>query len=172
MTRDRAGETLRVRAAEAADADALADIYNPYIRDTIITFEETPVSAAEMARRVAEVGGHGLPWLVAEARGAVIGYAYATPWRTRHAYRFAVESTVYLAPEGSGRGIGTRLYEALFERLADAGVHAVIGGIALPNPASVALHEKLGMAKVAHLPEVGFKFGRWIDVGYWQRTFR
>lgn len=161
---------VHVRDARPEDADALARIYNPFVRDTIVTFEETPVNGAEMARRLAEITTHGLPWLVAESSGEVIGYAYAARWRTRHAYRFSVESTVYLAPGGSGRGIGTRLYEALFAELSRRGVHAVIGGIALPNPASVALHEKLGMTKVAHFPEVGFKLGRWIDVGYWQRN--
>jgi phosphinothricin acetyltransferase len=167
-----AGATVlaALRPATAADAEALARIYNPYILDTIITFEETVITAAEMERRVAEVDGYGHPWLVAEQAGAVVGYAYATRWRTRHAYRFAVESTVYLGPGATGRGIGTQLYEALFEALRQRGTHAVIGGIALPNDASVALHEKLGMRKVAHFPEVGFKFGRWIDVGYWQRN--
>jgi L-amino acid N-acyltransferase YncA len=159
-----------LRPATADDGPALARIYNPYILDTIVTFEETPVSAADMAGRVAEVAGFGLPWLVAETGGTVVGYAYATRWRTRHAYRFAVESTVYLAPEAVGQGIGTGLYEALFAQLIERRVHAVIGGIALPNAASIALHEKFGMTKVAHFPEVGFKFGRWIDVGYWQRN--
>ncbi|MEQ8486255.1 MAG: N-acetyltransferase family protein [Pseudomonadales bacterium] len=170
MTASGVSALAGLRPATAADAEALARIYNPYILDTIITFEETAITAAEMARRVAEVDGYGLPWLVAEQAGAVVGYAYATRWRTRHAYRFAVESTVYLGPEAIGRGIGTQLYEALFEVLRQRGTHAVIGGIALPNDASVGLHEKLGMRKVAHFPEVGFKFGRWIDVGYWQRN--
>ncbi|MEQ9004155.1 MAG: N-acetyltransferase family protein [Pseudomonadales bacterium] len=170
MTASGVSALAGLRPATAADAEALARIYNPYILDTIITFEETAITAAEMARRVAEVDGYGLPWLVAEHAGAVVGYAYATRWRTRHAYRFAVESTVYLGPEAIGRGIGTQLYEALFEALRQRGTHAVIGGIALPNDASVGLHEKLGMRKVAHFPEVGFKFGRWIDVGYWQRN--
>lgn len=170
MTASDPNPSVRLRPATADDAEALAGIYNPYILDTIITFEETAITAAEMARRVAEVDGYGLPWLVAEQAGAVVGYAYAARWRTRHAYRFAVESTVYLGPQAIGRGIGTQLYQALFDALRQRGVHAVIGGIALPNQASVALHEKLGMHKVAQFPEVGFKFGRWIDVGYWQRN--
>lgn len=159
-----------LRDATAADGDALAAIYNPFILGTIVTFEEEPASGAEMAGRVAAVQGAGHPWLVAERDGRAVGYAYAGPWKARRSYRFAVEASVYLVPSATGAGLGTRLYEALFERLRAAGIHTVIGGISLPNEASVALHEKLGMTKVAHFPEVGWKLGRWIDVGYWQRT--
>ena len=160
-----------LRPAVAADADAIARIYNPYIADTIITFEESPIDAAEMAARMAEVGAAGLPWWVAEIDAQVVGYAYASKWKGRCAYRYSAETTVYLDAAHTGRGLGTRLYAKLFEELVARKLHAAIGGIALPNPASVALHEKLGMKKVAHFAEVGFKFGRWIDVGYWQRTF-
>lgn len=161
---------MHIRDAIADDARAIADIYNPFIADTTISFEEQLVTHAEMARRIADVREAGLPWLVIELDGAVLGYAYATKWRVRHAYRFSVESTVYLAPRAAGQGVGTLLYTALLERLRDAGCHLVIGGIALPNAASVALHEKLGFEKVAHFREVGFKFDRWLDVGYWQKT--
>jgi len=158
-----------VREAAVDDAEVLARIYNPFIQDTIVTFEETPVSAAEMARRVLEVRDVGLSWLVAEEQGEVAGYAYAARWRARHAYRYTAETTVYLAPGAEGRGLGRRLYQVLCEDLAARGIHAVIGVIALPNPGSIALHERMGFTKVAHFPEVGFKFGRWIDVGYWQK---
>jgi phosphinothricin acetyltransferase len=158
----------KVRPAEPADAGALAAIYNPYVAETVVTFEEVPVAAAEMARRVENVRASGLPWLVAENDGRVVGYAYATPWRPRSGYRFSVEVTVYVAPDMGGRGIGSRLYGELLPRLAERGAHAVIGGIALPNAASVALHERFGMRKVAHFEQVGFKLGRWVDVGYWQ----
>jgi phosphinothricin acetyltransferase len=160
---------MNLRDAIPDDAPAIAAIYNPYIVDTTISFEEEPVPDAEMARRIADVQAAGLPWLVAEADGVVIGYAYATKWRVRHAYRHSVESTVYLAPSAARKGIGSALYTALFERLRAAGCHLVIGGIALPNEASVALHEKMGYEKAAHFKEVGFKFGRWLDVGYWQK---
>ena len=159
---------LRVRVAEPADAAALAAIYNHYVRETVVTFEEEPVAPAEMARRVESVRATGLPWLVAEDDGRVVGYAYATAWRPRSGYRFSVEVTVYVAPDLGGRGIGSRLYGELFPRLAEGGIHAVNGGIALPNAASVALHEKLGLRKVAHFEQVGRKLGRWVDVGYWQ----
>jgi phosphinothricin acetyltransferase len=157
-----------IRAAIPADGEAIAAIYNPFIRDSIITFEEEQVTGAEMSRRIDEVHAAELPWLAAQSGDRVIGYAYATRWRARSAYRLSVEITVYLAPEAAGRGLGTRLYEDLFARLRARGIHLVIAGISLPNPASVALHEKLGLEKVAHFREVGLKFGRWIDVGYWQ----
>jgi L-amino acid N-acyltransferase YncA len=165
---DNTAPSAVIRPALAADAAALARIYNPYIRDTIITFEEEPVDAAAMAGRVDEAAVAALPWLVAEADGVVLGYAYASKWKGRCAYRHSVESTVYLDPAQTGRGLGGLLYGALIDRLRVRSTHAVIGGIALPNDASVALHEKLGFRKVAQFPEVGFKFGRWIDVGYWQ----
>jgi phosphinothricin acetyltransferase len=161
---------MQIRVAHADDAKAIAAIYNPYILNTTISFEEEPVTDAAMAQRIADVQAGGLPWLVAVQDGRVLGYAYATKWRVRHAYRFSVESSVYLAPQAARQGLGTALYTALLAQLAEHGVHLVIGGIALPNDASVALHEKMGYEKVAHFREVGFKFGRWLDVGYWQRT--
>lgn len=163
-----AGKLTSVRQAVAADADAVARIYNPYIADTIITFEEQPVSPEEMATRITEITAASLPWLVAEHDDEVVGYAYASKWKGRCSYRFSVETTVYLRHDFLGRGCGTRLYEALLERLRGRELHVAIGGVALPNAASVALHEKLGFRKVAHFPEVGCKFGKWIDVAYWQ----
>lgn len=161
---------MHIREAIADDAKAIAAIYNPFIANTTITFEEAPVTDADMAQRIADVQGGGLPWLVVEQDHVVVGYAYATKWRVRHAYRYSVESSVYLAPEAAGKGVGTVLYTALLERLRDQGYHLAIGGIALPNAGSVALHEKLGFEKVAQFREVGFKFERWLDVGYWQKT--
>ena len=162
-------EDIVIRAAVAGDSSAIAAIYNHYIAQTVITFEEEAVPAPEMARRIEEAGSASLPWLVSEREGKVLGYAYATPWRARSAYRFSVEVTVYVDPDCPRMGIGRRLYEELLPKLEDRGAHAAFGVIALPNDASVALHERLGFAKVAHLREVGWKFGRWIDVGYWQR---
>jgi phosphinothricin acetyltransferase len=159
-----------IRSASADDASGIADIYNHYVSKTVITFEENEVIAAVMARRIEEVQSEGLPWLVAIRKSTISGYAYATKWRTRPAYRFSAEVTVYVDPSCGRLGIGSRLYEELFSRLQARGIHAVMGGIALPNEASVALHEKFGFCKVAHFKEVGFKFNRWIDVGYWQRN--
>jgi L-amino acid N-acyltransferase YncA len=163
-------EEPTIRAATIADAEALAEIYNHYITNTVVTFEEEAVPASEIAERMKVVWSASLPWLVAEVDGRVAGYAYASKWNGRCAYKFSAEITVYLAPAHAGRGLGSELYGRLFSILRDRGMHAVIGGIALPNAASVALHEKLGLERVALFKEVGFKFGRWIDVGYWQRT--
>ncbi len=159
----------RIRDASAADAAAIAAIYNHYVLNSSITFEEEAVAVDEMVARIAEIQGLGLPWLVVEVDGALRGYAYASKWKGRCAYRFSVETTVYLATDATSRGLGSQLYAALFERLRTAGMHAAIGGVALPNDASIALHEKMGMRKVAQFEQVGFKFKRWIDVGYWQR---
>ena len=121
-----------IRACTAADATAICDIYNRYVRETVITFEETPVATAEMAQRIGDVTAH-LPWLVAEEQGAILGYAYATPWKARSAYRFSVETTVYVAPGHMRRGLGAALYRQLIDELRQRGVHAAVGGIALPN---------------------------------------
>lgn len=161
---------MHLRDAREDDAAAIAALYNPYILGTTISFEEAPVTAADMAGRIATVQAAGLAWLVATQNDELIGYAYATRWRVRHAYRFSAESSVYVRQGMAGQGIGAALYNALLDRLAAAGVHAVIGGIALPNAASIALHERLGFEKVAHFKEVGFKLGAWRDVGYWQKT--
>lgn len=160
--------TRTIRPAGAADAERICEIYNHYIATTTISFEEEPVAPADMAQRIADVAAAKLPWLAMLDADRLIGYAYATKWRARAAYRFAVESSVYLDPHHAGKGAGTALYDALLAELRQRELHLVIGGIAQPNAASVRLHERLGFEKVAHFSEVGLKFGRWIDVGYWQ----
>jgi L-amino acid N-acyltransferase YncA len=157
-----------IRFAAETDAQAIVDIYNYYIANTIITFEEQPITANEMARRMREIAAASLPWLVSELDGKLVGYAYASRWKGRSAYRFAVECTVYLDQAFVGKGLGSELYRELIKELKARGIHAAMGGVALPNPASVALHESLGFTKVAEFQEVGFKFNRWINVGYWQ----
>lgn len=161
---------VRIRPAVSSDCEAIARIYNYYIRETIVTFEEQEVVGPEITARLTEVVDAGLPWLVAEDPTDVVGYAYANRWKGRCAYRFSAESTIYLDPSRTQLGIGGGLYEALLDALRAKPIHVVIGGIALPNAASVRLHERLGFEKVAHFREVGFKFNRWIDVGYWQRS--
>ena len=163
-------ETPTIRSAVPTDASGIAVIYNHFVAHTVVTFEEEPVSSDEIARRMEDVRSASLPWIVAEQSGRIAGYAYATQFRTRAAYRFSVEVTVYLDPTASGRGFGSALYDELFALLRAKGIHVVIGGIALPNDASVKLHEKFGMKKIAHFAEVGFKFGKWVDVGFWERT--
>lgn len=157
-----------IRQAETRDIEAIASIYNHYIANSVISFEEKPVSVNEMASRLERVQELGYPWLVAENKQEVIGYAYASLWHTRSAYKHTAEVTVYLSPQHTGLGWGRKLHEALFAELCELDVHVMIAAIAQPNPASVALHEKLGFKKVAQFEEVGYKFGRWIDVGYWQ----
>jgi L-amino acid N-acyltransferase YncA len=157
-----------IRAVEARDAGAIARIYNHYIATSCVTFETDPVTATDMAGRIADTLALPLPWLVAQTPTGVQGYAYATKWKARAAYRHSVETTVYLDAACTGQGLGTALYRALLAELRALGMHAAIGGIALPNAASVALHERLGFRKVAHFAQVGFKQERWIDVGYWQ----
>lgn len=160
---------LIVRAATFEDAAEIARIYNHYVANTVVTFEEQLVSVGEMAVRIETVQNAGLPWLVAE-QGTVLGYSYASPWKARAAYRHSVETTVYLREGMGGRGIGNALYSALLPLLRERGIHAVIGGAALPNPASAALHEKLGFERVGTFRQVGFKHGQWVDVAYWERV--
>src|SRR5688572_12376242 len=156
-----------IRSATTADAEAIAEIYNHYIVHTYITFEEEPVSPEQMRGRITEVQTNH-PWLVYEQNGSTEGYAYANRWHTRCSYRRSVETTVYVDSAKLDKGIGSQLYGELIRMLQGADLHVAIGGIALPNEGSVALHEKVGFAKVAHFKEVGRKFDRWIDVGYWQ----
>jgi phosphinothricin acetyltransferase len=156
-----------IRPAQPTDAAAIAAIYNHYILHTTITFEEAAVTEGEIVARMAAVQP-ALPWLAAERGAALVGYAYASPWKSRAAYRHAVETTVYVDRHHGRGGIGSELYAALIGELKGRSMHSLMGGIALPNDASVALHEKFGFRKVAHFEQVGRKFDRWIDVGYWE----
>jgi phosphinothricin acetyltransferase len=157
-----------IRPAAPTDAAAIATIYNHYVANTVITFEEETLPVQAMAARISEIRSQDLPWLVAELDGVLAGYSYANRWKVRSAYRYSVESTIYLKPGCEGRGIGKQLYGVLLDDLRTRRVHAVIGGAALPNPASVALHESLGFERVGTFRQVGFKHGRWVDVAYWQ----
>ena len=159
-----------IRKAKLRDAGQIADIYNFYVRNSTVTFEEKEVSKGQMKKRIKDKLDKYV-FLVWEEDGQLLGYAYAGEWKGRCAYKYTVESSVYLKTEAAGRGIGTKLYEKLLEMLKERGFHAVLAGIAIPNEASVALHEKLGFLKTGQLREVGFKGGRYIDVGYWQYTF-
>lgn len=157
-----------IRSATPGDADGIASIYNHYVKESVVTFEVELVSTAEMQTRI-ESGSRDYPWLVAIGDDTVQGYACASRWKPRAAYRHTVETSVYVGPRHIGFGVGERLYRALLQRVTERGFHAALGGIALPNPASVALHEKLGFRKVGELEQVGFKHDRWVNVGYWQR---
>lgn len=159
---------MNIREALESDGEAIAAIYNPYIVGSVITFETIAVSGEEMASRIRETMDLGLPYLVATEDDRVVGYAYASKWKGRCAYARSVETSVYLDAAFHGRGIGRQLYVALLDALRELNMHAVIGGIALPNDASIGLHESLGFRKVAQFEQVGFKFDRYVDVGYWQ----
>ncbi|MEO1677248.1 MAG: arsinothricin resistance N-acetyltransferase ArsN1 family B [Pseudomonadota bacterium] len=158
-----------IRPARSDDAAAIAEIYAPFVLETAISFEEAPPEAPEMARRMKGLVAD-YPYLVIEDAGAVCGYAYAGPFRTRPAYSRTAETTVYVARDCQGRGFGHALYARLIAMLKEAGMHVLIGGITLPNPASVALHRRLGFRPVGVLRQVGRKFGRWHDVELWQST--
>jgi L-amino acid N-acyltransferase YncA len=156
-----------IRYAKTDDSAQVSEIYNHYVLGTSITFEEQPVSINEMGQRIDETM-QSLPWLAWEQDKSLRGFCYASKWKGRCAYRHSVESTVYLRSDSMGRGIGSQLYRVLLDELRRRKFHTVIGGIALPNDASVALHEKFKFEKVAQFREVGNKFDRWTDVGYWQ----
>ena len=160
---------MLVRLVSSADIEAIAAIYNHYVEKSVASFEEATVSVAQIEERVAKVNALGLPWFVAEdSQSNVLGFAYAGPWKTRSAYRFAVELSVYLDAAATSQGWGTKLYSAVLRALKETPTRTVVAVITLPNPASVAIHEKFGLKKVGHFENVGFKFDQWLDVGYWQ----
>ena len=159
-----------LRAAAAADVPAIAAIYAHHVRFGLASFEEEPPPAEEIARRMKDVTDRAMPYLVAEVAGLIAGYAYVSPYRTRSAYRFAVENSIYLAPGREGQGLGTRLLESLIARCEQGPwrqMVAVIGDSA--NHASIRLHERLGFRPIGRLEAVGFKFGRWVDSVLMQR---
>ena len=166
---------IAIRAATIDDAEAIASIYADYVTGSTISFEEQPPSAADMAERIAAHDGF-YPWLVATGTdplgetgpGAILGYAYAGPFRTRAAYRFSVETTIYLASGAHGQGAGRLLYEALIVTLRAQGFAQAMGVIALPNGPSISLHEAVGFRRAGVIRSIGYKQGQWIDIGLWQ----
>jgi L-amino acid N-acyltransferase YncA len=139
------------------------------VQHTAITFDLEAPSAADWAGRLA--AAHGLPWVGCEDDGRLVGFAYAGRFRPKRAYEPTVETTIYLHHEAGGRGLGRLLYGALLDRVGAGGFHTAVAGVTLPNPASVALHERLGFTPVGVFGEVGHKLGRWHDVGFWLRRF-
>lgn len=157
-----------MRPVTLQDAEAIRAIYSAYI-PTPITFEIEIPSVEEMRKRISEYT-NSYPWIVLEKNDVIVAYAYATHFKSRAAYRWSVESSVYVDEKHTGHGYGKTLYTELMKRLKEIGVHNVIGGITLPNTASTGLHESLGFKCVGKFPEVGFKNGKWWEVGYWQLT--
>jgi phosphinothricin acetyltransferase len=159
-----------MRPARAADVEAIASIYAHYVEHTFITFDLDAPSAEGWRARWQEAQTVGYPWVVAERAGAVVGFVTTGAFRPKAAYRSTVETTIYLAREATGQGIGRPLYELALRELAASGLfHLATAGIALPNAASVELHERLGFTRVGVFEEVGHKLGAWRDVGWWQR---
>lgn len=156
-----------IRQVKDSDAEAMCCIYNKYITGTRITFEETPLRAGEMVSRIKNIT-QNYPWLVYEDNGKIIGYTYASRWKERSAYRYSVETGIYIDSDYLGKGIGSLLKAELLKALKEKSIHSVLCGIALPNQASIALCEKYGFKKIAHFKEVGYKLDEWVDVGYWE----
>jgi len=186
--------TIHIRPASVNDAESIADIYNHYIRHTIITFEEEAVTGDQIAGRIDHLTRLGLPWIVAQGTSQLaasqqqtpsatgtdtataggdaaplLGYAYAGIFRERASYRKTVETAIYLHPQAVRQGVGTTLYQHLFDRLKEKQLHRAVAGISLPNEPSVRLHEQLGFRYVGTFTEVGRKFDRWVDVGFWEK---
>ena len=159
---------MLIRPVASSDFEAIAGIYNHYIKTSAATFELEPIDVTEMSRRIDDLLRESHPFLVAEESGEILGYAYAHQFRPRHAYRRSMEVSVYVRPNREGQKIGTMLYERLIPDCFAAGAHTLIAVISLPNEASARLHEKFGFEKIGQFHEVGRKFDRWIDVGYWQ----
>ncbi|HEX5259664.1 MAG TPA: GNAT family N-acetyltransferase [Sphingomicrobium sp.] len=155
-----------IRLATISDADAIASIYRPYVETSRISFEEQAPGGTEIAARMRSLLH---PWLIAEDDGRVLGYASSSPYHRRPAYRWTVETSVYLAPEAQGRGLGRELLSTLIELLTRQGYVTAIAAIALPNPVSIALHERLGFVAAGTYRGVGFKLDDWTDVSLWQR---
>jgi L-amino acid N-acyltransferase YncA len=168
-TTPRGVTTGLVRIATAADAEAVAAIYAPNVLETAISFDETPPSADEMAQRITSIL-QTYPYLVYDDGGTVLGFAYGSMHRAKPAYRWSVETTVYVARQAQARGIGRALYSELIDLLTKQGFHSAFAGIVPPNDNSVRLHEASGFVHIGTFLEIGFKHGRYHDLGWWRRT--
>ncbi|MBI1308007.1 MAG: GNAT family N-acetyltransferase [Bacteroidetes bacterium] len=163
--------SVTIRSATLSDAGSIAEIYNYYIKNTVVTFEKEVITADEMSSRM-ELIIKNYPFIVAEADDIIVGYSYATQWKPRAAYFSSAESTVYLKPGYTGKGVGFLLYRQLFTELLNQNIHLVIGGISLPNEASEKLHLKCGFELMGTFREVGHKLNRWVDVRYYQKILQ
>ncbi|MFD0964116.1 GNAT family N-acetyltransferase [Pseudofulvibacter geojedonensis] len=156
-----------IRKATLNDVKVITNIYNYYVENEMPTFEENPVTTDFFKEKIS-TSSDRFPWLVYELNSSVIGYAYASPWKPRSGYRFTAEISIYLQHNNTEKGIGSLLYKELIKQLKEKGFNSIIGGITLPNPPCVRLHEKFGFEKVAQFKQIGTKFNKWADVGYWQ----
>jgi L-amino acid N-acyltransferase YncA len=159
---------MLIRHADPArDAAGCAEVYGPFVRDTVISLEEDPPTAEELAGRIEQLSATHA-WLMAEVDGEIAGFAYASPHRPRASYRWATDVSVYISSRHHREGVGTTLYRTLFDLLIRQGFRVACAGITLPNEASVAIHESLGFQLVGIYRRIGWKFGAWRDVGWWQ----
>ena len=160
-----------IRNVTLEDVSAITEIYNYYIKNSVATLEEQTVSESYFKDEIIKVTKE-FPWFVYEVAGEIIGFANANSWKIRSGYKKSAQLMVYLHPEKISNGVGTLLYSAVIDELKEKDIHVIMGGISLPNEASIKLHEKFGFEKVAHYKEIGFKFNNWVDVGYWQLTLK
>ena len=159
-----------IRDFHIDDIEKIVEIYNYYIQNTIITFDRVPFTVDDFEQKIKPIYKK-YPFIVFEENNEILGYAYGSSWRPKPSYKHTAESTIYLKANALKKGVGTKLYTELLKQLKQQKFHTIIGGLTLPNDASIKLHEKLGFKKVAHFNEVGRKFEQWLDVGFWQLTF-
>ena len=157
-----------IRNVQLSDAKRIAEIYNPYIKDTIITFEEELVTEQDITKRIEYVTAKNFPYIVYEENGTVVGYAYVSNWRSRSAYDITLETSVYIDEKAQAKGLGSILYAELINKAREINVHSLIGVISLPNPVSQKLHQKFNFTLVGNFKESGLKFNKLIDVEFWQ----
>jgi len=159
-----------IRNVQIKDTQHILDIYNYYVVNTVVTFDLEPVSLVSFQEKINTIIAN-YPFIVYEENNEILGYAYGSRFRPKPAYSHTVESTVYVKQGQHGKQIGTKLYKELLHLIQQENFHIVLGVLTLPNEASVKLHEKFGFKQVAHLKEVGFKFRKWQDIGFYQLTF-
>jgi phosphinothricin acetyltransferase len=158
-----------IRNVKLSDADRIAEIYNYYIENTAVTFDENLVEAKKIRQKIEDILSKGYPFIVYEENEQLIGYAYINTWRPHSAYNITLETTVYLDIRHSGKGLGTKLYEALIEKSREINIHSLIAVISLPNNCSRRLHKKFGFQLIGNFKEAGKKFRKLIDVEFWQK---
>ena len=159
-----------IRNVQIKDAKQIVEIYNYYVLNSIVTLDLVPFSTQDFEEKIKTISSQ-FPFIVYEENDVLLGYAYANTFRTKPAYNNTVELTIYLKYDELGKQVGKKMYSELLDQLKKQNYHVVIGGLTLPNDASIKLHEKFGFEKVAHFKEVGYKFNKWHDVGFWQLRF-
>jgi phosphinothricin acetyltransferase len=158
-----------IRNVKLSDAERIAEIYNYYIENTAVTFDENPVAEEKIRQKIEDIRAKSYPFIVYEENGQLIGYAYINTWRPHSAYNITLETTIYLDMQHAGKGLGTRLYEALIEKSRGMNIHSLIAVISLPNDCSRKLHENFGFQLIGNFKETGIKFNKLIDVEFWQK---